>query len=119
MEEAPEEEEDEQPANKPIDSIVINEVLGQFREYNDEWEKLTKPILEKRKDTMKLCDGMDKFTNVNVKHVILGSCLAVVVNGLTVKELKQSITLSKEKPFFKAELKGDTFKKYDEILKST
>ena len=68
---------------------MVNEVLDQFKEYNDEWENLTKSILEKRTDTMKLCDGMDKYKNANIKHVVLGCCLAALVNGLTVDELKE------------------------------
>ena len=110
---------DKAEADKPINSKVLNEVLDQFKEYNAEWENLTKPILDKRKETLNLCDGMTKYAKVNAKHVILGSCLAMVVNGLTIEELNQSVTLTKEKPYFKAELKGDNFKKYNNIFKCT
>ena len=52
--------------------------------------------------------------NANIKHVVIGTLLAYMVNGATLENLKQLVAFKSEMPYLEVHVGADP--KYVEIL---
>lgn len=62
-------------------------VLENLEDHLSDWNKIKRQIMDRRDETLYKCD-ISLESKANIKHVILGTLLAVVVNGLDVYKLK-------------------------------
>lgn len=94
----------------------LNLVLKNFDEYVSEWKTLTAPILKKRDECFKLCD-IEEEKMANIKHVVIGTLIAYMVNGATVESVKKQVKFLKAAPFIEVDPSMD--EKYRNIINLT
>ena len=82
----------------------VNELIDTINGLSDQWNEMYGPIKEKCKEGIKN-SGMDKTPGSNIKHVILGSIVAIIADAeLSVEDLKKAIKITDEEPYLHFEV---------------